>query len=225
MNHALLPSVVNARLPANYTAATLAISKCERIDECKDWADKSAALATYAKQSGDKTLENAAMRIRARAIRRCGELLEEVEKATGAHLKRAGDGPLYQTRKSAAADAGLTPRQAKNAIRVANVGEESFEKQIESEEPPTITALAQQGKKPANQIPQYEKLGMTRAQFQAGMYFRGDVDRFLKATNGYAVQDVVAGTESKDRDRLIADLEQIKKSIAQLITHLCKTKN
>jgi hypothetical protein len=38
-------------------------------------ATKSATLASYAKQSGDKTLEHAAMRIRAGAVRRCGELL------------------------------------------------------------------------------------------------------------------------------------------------------
>jgi hypothetical protein len=35
-----------------------------------------AALASYAKQSEDETLMKLAMRIRARAVRRCGELLK-----------------------------------------------------------------------------------------------------------------------------------------------------
>ena len=42
-------------------------------------ADKAAAIASYARQSDDKTLENMAARIRARVIRRTGELLEEFQ--------------------------------------------------------------------------------------------------------------------------------------------------
>ncbi len=129
----------------------MADSKCRA-----DSADKSAALASYAKQSGDKTLEHAAMKIRARAIRRCGELLKEVE---AKHTGRIRDGaaPNSDTRKQAAEDAGMTPRQAKDAIRVANLHRDDFEMQVESANPPTITALAQQGRKPANRVPQYRE--------------------------------------------------------------------
>jgi hypothetical protein len=51
-------------------AAKVAISECAHIDECKDWADKSEALASYAKQAKDDELRNMAERIQARAIRR-----------------------------------------------------------------------------------------------------------------------------------------------------------
>jgi hypothetical protein len=78
INHDQLPSIANTKLPAAYTVAKRALAECGKIDECKDWADKSAALASYAKQSGDKSLFNLATRIQARAIRRCGELLKEV---------------------------------------------------------------------------------------------------------------------------------------------------
>ena len=66
-----------ARLPANYEAAKRALSQADRVDECKTWADKAQALASYAKQAGDKTLFDYAKRIQARAIRRAGQLLNE----------------------------------------------------------------------------------------------------------------------------------------------------
>jgi hypothetical protein len=33
--------------------AKAALAVCARIDECKDWADKAEAMASYARQSGD----------------------------------------------------------------------------------------------------------------------------------------------------------------------------
>lgn len=70
---------MNAPLPARYEQARTHLAQCVEIDECQDWADKAAALASYARQADDKTLENYAMRIRARAIRRAGELLKEYD--------------------------------------------------------------------------------------------------------------------------------------------------
>jgi hypothetical protein len=51
-------------------------------------------------------------------------LLKEIEKANGAN-QNIGDGsdPKVLTRKDAAKDAGLSERQAKQSIRVANVPE------------------------------------------------------------------------------------------------------
>jgi hypothetical protein len=127
--------------------AKKALAECEKIDECKDWADKAAALGSYARQSKDESLFKLATRIQARAIRRCGELLKEIEaKHTGRPPEiRDGNGPNLETRKSAAEDAGLSERQQKTAVRVANVPKEEFEAQIESDSPPTVTALAEQG--------------------------------------------------------------------------------
>jgi hypothetical protein len=51
------------------------------VDECQDWADKVAALASYARQAEDEALRKMATRIRAQAILRCGELLREIEPA------------------------------------------------------------------------------------------------------------------------------------------------
>jgi len=126
-----LPRLTAAKLPLAYESAKEALATCERIDECKDWADKMAALASYAKQADDKSLEVAATRIRARAIRRCGELLAEAKededrqraRLTTQNLKKpiaehgvATDtvSPARPTATAAARDAGLseapTPR-------------------------------------------------------------------------------------------------------------------
>jgi len=59
------------------------------------------------------------------ARKRCGELLEQVESMRGAHLKRtqrgAAGGPYLNGRMAAGKTAGLSHRQTKTALRVANV--------------------------------------------------------------------------------------------------------
>lgn len=67
--------VQNAALPASYEAAKQALATCTKLDECKDWSDKAQALASYARQADDDDLEKYAVKIKAHAIRRCGELL------------------------------------------------------------------------------------------------------------------------------------------------------
>lgn len=59
------------------------LAGCARIDECQDWANKAKALANYARQSKDDTLRKMADHIQARAIRRCGESLKQVEAGHG----------------------------------------------------------------------------------------------------------------------------------------------
>lgn len=51
--------------------------------------------------------------------------------------RREGDHP--PNRKQAAADAGMSDHQRKQALRVANVPEDDFERQTESDSPPTVT--------------------------------------------------------------------------------------
>lgn len=135
----------HAKLPATYVAARKAMAECSRLDECQQWADKAQALASYARQSKDDQLRKLADRIQARAVRRCGELLKQIEPARGAN-QNIQDGAVPKvTRESAATDAGLSERQRKTALRVANVPEAAFTEQVESENPPTVTQLAQQG--------------------------------------------------------------------------------
>jgi hypothetical protein len=48
---------------------------------------------------------------------------------------------------AAGEQAGMSERQVKTAVRVANIPTEEFEAAIESVKPPTVTALAERGKK------------------------------------------------------------------------------
>lgn len=123
-----LSPISSARLPQTYEAARTALAECNAVDECKDWADKAAALASYARQSQDDQLERMAQRIRARAIRRAGELLKQIEPRQGANQNiKAGDHPNVLTRTDAAREAGMSPHQAKQAVRVSNVPEDEIE--------------------------------------------------------------------------------------------------
>jgi hypothetical protein len=139
-------STTAARLPATYENAKTTLATCVRIDECKDWHDKAAALASYAKQAKDDELRQMALRVQARAIHRAGELLQEIPPAYGANQNiRAGDHLNVITRAQAAEDAGLSEHQRKTALRVAGLSREEFENAIESFSPPTITELAERG--------------------------------------------------------------------------------
>jgi hypothetical protein len=143
--------VESAQLPALYESAKIALSECSRIDECQQWADKAAAMSSYAKQSKDETLHRYADRIKARAITRCGELLKAIQPASGNQYTVLQEGALpKQTREQAAEDAGLSEHQRKTALRVASIDPDVREALIESENPPTITELAEMGKKPRN---------------------------------------------------------------------------
>ena len=116
-----------------------------RIDECKDWADKALALKSYAKQAHDQEMFNTAQRIQDRALRQAGKLLASIQKA---NVRRNRGKPISSSRSKAARDAGLSPDQAVSALRVANVDEAEFERDVESETPPTVAALAKHGTKP-----------------------------------------------------------------------------
>ena len=70
-------------------------------------ADTRFRAASYARQSEDDTLLKAVMRIKARAIERCGELLQEIPAAkTGGAGGGAPTGAVGRMR--AARDAGLS---------------------------------------------------------------------------------------------------------------------
>ena len=144
------PAVIaRARLPVVYEAACAALQQCADVDECKLWADKMSALQSYARQIDDETLLNFAKRIKGRAVQQMGRILKEIPAANGANQNISTGTHTNVTRTSAADDAGLSKHQKDTALRVAAVPDESFEKQIEGSDVPSITALAEQGTKKA----------------------------------------------------------------------------
>ena len=113
-----------------------------QIDECQEWSDRAKALASYAKQAHDDDLHRMAVKIKARAIDRCGELLRQIETAKNQHDAKARASDGGGTRTQAAQDAGLSKRQQVTAVRVNNVPRDDFEALVESANPPSITTLA-----------------------------------------------------------------------------------
>lgn len=77
-----------------------------------------------------------AARIKGRAVRRCGELLKQVEPKPGARTDkepRGHDSPRLATRESVASAAGLSVDQQKQALRIASIPKRDFEAAIEAE--------------------------------------------------------------------------------------------
>jgi hypothetical protein len=91
---------------------------------------RAAALASYAKQADDDALERLAQRVRARAIRRCGELLKQIEAKNGRPPTKNYNGSgIVSTRSGAAREAGLSDRQRNTALRMASIPAEEAHKQ------------------------------------------------------------------------------------------------
>jgi hypothetical protein len=142
--------IAHAKLPEVYKTARQAIAQCVEIDECAQWADKAVQLAAYARMAQDETLLRDAMRIQADAVRRMGDLIKLIPAQMGGRppagtKTKAAGGPSFSPRQQAINAAGVSERQAKTALRVSNVPQDSFDAQMGAANPPTVTELARQG--------------------------------------------------------------------------------
>lgn len=200
---AKLPDIATAQLPALYENAKKVIAECARIDECKDWADKAAALASYARQSEDDELRAFADRIRARAIRRCGELLAEIPKAKGGITREGtpGSQPSPVSRSTMASEAGMSERQQKTALRVAAVERETFEAGLALPKPKTVTELAALGTKHAPR-PLVDLGGRAPEDFIAATQGMGHVRELADFAERIRPETVVRGTLEHEREPL-----------------------
>jgi hypothetical protein len=141
-----------ASLPAAYQDAKARLRECLTIDETQQWHSKAAAVATWARIAKDPELLNLAERVRLRAVRRCGELLREIKSAKpGRKLISVPPAAPNNSegRFKAAAEAGLSRRQTVTALRVASVPADEFEQDVEAETPPSVSDLAERGRRPA----------------------------------------------------------------------------
>ena len=78
-----------------YENAKQALAEYKTVDEVKDFRDKTVAIQAYAKQANDYDLERDASIARVRAERRCGELLNKMDKA-----KRGPDESVQGSQRS-----------------------------------------------------------------------------------------------------------------------------
>ncbi|MEI4482201.1 MULTISPECIES: hypothetical protein [unclassified Phyllobacterium] len=217
------PAIINpatAQLPASYENAKTALASCASIDECQSWADKAAALASYAKQANDGELMKMATRIRDRAIRRAGELLKQIEPAHGANqnIGAAADTKVL-TRRDAAEQAGMSKRQQVTAIRVANVPEPDFERQVESANPPTVTKLAEQGKKAAPQ-PIIDLKGRDPGEFNKSMHFVQALEGYQRDIEAIQIGAIIPVLIDSERARVRKAIAAIDTIHDQIITRI-----
>lgn len=194
-------SDTNPPMPVVYQNAKQALITCTKLDECKDWADKMSALSSYAKQADNPELEILAKKIRAHAMKRCGELLKELDARGGDHksenFKKGDASPFDLTRMTAGKNAHMSSDQVKDAVRIANIPDELFNELIESDAPPTVTQLAELGKKN-----EYVISVKNKSAFATAIHFRGTLeDLYNKYLEIHEPQFYFDGMEDWQKDR------------------------
>lgn len=223
-----VPDPSEVRLPELYTKAQGALEACIKVDECKAWSDRAAALAAYAKMANEDPLRVLSLKIQARAQRRMGELLKEIptqpgtrtdlQPGVGAH-PRFIDSP--QTRKQAATEAGLSPHQARQAARVASIPADSFEELVETDDPPSVTELARHGTRPTLRVVETPKqailpeLEAPPLQWVVRLHELADTARRNSA-------EVLLSTPH-DKAQVIADAEAVMTLVTDLYSQLALT--
>ncbi len=213
--------VCDAPLPIVYERATKALAECARIDECQDWANKAKALASYARQSKDDTLRKMADRIQARAIRRCGELLKQIEpNHDRGNQYRQHDGAVMQpTRTIAATQAGLSERQKVTALRVASIPQSEFEKEVESDQPPTVTKLAEQGKQ-EKQKPLHDLEGIDPYFYARATELQGAIKRLAAYCQKHDPKAIAGAFKHHEKDQIRSSISHVEAWIDQFIVNL-----
>lgn len=219
-----LPAISNARLPQSYEAAKNALAECSRIDECQEWANKAEALASYAKQAKDDQLRKYADRIQARAIRRCGELLKTYSEGRekGGRPSVNGTAAATVSQRSAAEDAGLSKRQQVTAVNVANVPAEKFEKAVEAPNPPSVTKLAEIGKKtqPKPTVPLVDLKGIDPKEFAMSTDGQGQLRQLAEFAKRVDAAVVARGAMPNERKSIRQNIATIDGWLDRLIVQL-----
>jgi hypothetical protein len=206
-----------ARLPQAYESAKTALAQCASLDECKAWADKAAALASYAKQANDDELEQLSKRIRARAIRRAGELLHQID-GQGSRTDQLTEGEHGKlTQRQAAADAGMSEHQQLQSVRVANIPRQDFDKQVDQPKPPTISQLAQQGIKPR---PLVDLKGRDPKAFNICLHFVGDIEGYASDLIKNNLEQILPLLEAPEIDRIRAAIGRIDAIHDRIVTRI-----
>jgi hypothetical protein len=114
---AIRDAAPHAAFPENYERARAAIIECSRIDQVADWANKAAAMATYARQIQDTAMRDAANRIQCRAIEKLGELLKELRTSRTEQIgKMAAASGISSTRIYQAKRISLAPQEVRDAL-------------------------------------------------------------------------------------------------------------
>jgi hypothetical protein len=216
MNAISLPSIPDARLPQAYMAAQNALAECQQIDECKEWADKAAALASYAKQSQDESLMKMAQRIKARAVRRAGELARQVMQPVGRPSDNF-EGNHNISRAEVKDQSGFSDHQLTQATRIAAIPQQDFEAQVDGDTPPTLSALAQQGIKPR---PVMDLKGRDPREFNRALHFVAIFEDYAREVERAEIDRGIAALNDSERAKLRRSINRIDAVHDQIMTRI-----
>ena len=181
------------------------------------WGDKMEALASYAKQSKDEELMKMATRIRDRAIRRAGELLKQID-GTG-NNQHGVRTHTNLSQREVAEQAGMSKHQQVQAVRVANVPAEDLERQVESEKPPTVTKLAQQGTTPAPRAV-VDLKGRDPGEFNRSLHFVAEFEDYQRAIEKIYIEAILPGLVETERARVRKAIAAIDAVHDRIITRI-----
>ncbi|NKC02405.1 hypothetical protein HED55_00385 [Ochrobactrum haematophilum] len=113
----------------------------------------------------------------------------------------------------------MSPHQAKQAVRVANVPQSDFERQVESANPPTVTKLAEQGKKAAPK-PIIDLKGRDPNEFNQSLHFIAEFEDYAKTLSAFDLETILPGLIAEEAARVrvaIAKIDAIHDRIATRI--------
>ena len=210
----------SAQLPKTYETAKSALAQCQAIDECKDWADKAAALASYARQSEDLELEKMAARIRDRAMRRAGELAKLMMQPQGRPEKDEVN-RIFISKEKVKEVSGFSDHQLRTALNVASIPQADFDQQVESNNPPTLTELARQGtQKREAPDPQTWLQGRSAQDFNAILHLMSTIEEYAKEADTWPLNRLLGEMTDKERQEVRRWITRIDAIHDQIITRI-----
>jgi hypothetical protein len=145
-----------ARFPDNYIRARKAIHECALVDEVTAWANRSAAMATYAREISDRSMLDDAIRIQARALERLGEMLAEMPGSR-------------DDKRVFAEQHGISSGNFNKATNLVQVPKAVREEMIEGTPPATANKIASEAK-PSERFPDQRR---TSAEIHADWLRKG----------------------------------------------------
>jgi hypothetical protein len=124
--------VMTAEL-VRYDAACRALAEARLVDEVKEIRDKAVAMACYARQAQNRSLEADAVEIRMRATRKLDELRRAQKETIGLNTGAKGIGTSKGVRvneKPTLASQGIDKNLAQQARVLGKLSDEGFEKAV-----------------------------------------------------------------------------------------------
>jgi len=131
-------------MPVEYEQAITALVACTTLDETKYWADKSDALAAWAKIYHNDDAARKAKQLKLHAFRRMGQLARELRQSK---LKMTGEGYRgFKGRTPGASsvllEAGMTEGSARVALKLSHIDDNAFKGILSQAKSPAQSARA-----------------------------------------------------------------------------------